>query len=75
MQDANRQPEVRAVQAPCPLCGGAVTTTDQRCPSCGLSLAGVYGRPGPFGQATLWWLAGGLALVYMFTLVIVALAR
>jgi hypothetical protein len=75
MQDAEMQPEVRAVQGPCPLCGGSITANDERCPSCGLTLAGVYGRPGPFGSVTLWWMAGGLGLVYALTLLIVALAR
>jgi hypothetical protein len=60
---------------PCPLCGAVVTATDERCPSCGLTLAGVYGRPGPFRQATFWWIGAGLAVVYVLALVIVALAR
>ncbi|MGH9025927.1 MAG: hypothetical protein ACRDWD_07410 [Acidimicrobiia bacterium] len=75
MQGGDTQSEVRAIQGPCPLCGAALAAADSRCPSCGLSLSGVYGRPGPFSQTTFWWLAGGLGLVYLLTLLIVALAR
>jgi hypothetical protein len=76
VQDGDvQQPEVRAVQGPCPLCGAPVEARDARCPSCGLSLAGVYGRSGPFSQVTFWWMAAGLGIVYLVTLLIVALAR
>jgi hypothetical protein len=57
------------------VCGAAVAPTDERCPGCGLSLAGVYGRPGPYSRSTIVWMGAGLAAVYALTLLVVALAR
>jgi len=55
----------------CPLCGGPVAATAERCPDCGCSLLGVDGRPGPFSRRTLWWWAGGLLAIYLVVLAIV----
>jgi hypothetical protein len=46
-----------------------------RCTSCGYHLAGVSGRPGPFSRQALWWSAAALLVVYLLTLLVVALAR
>ncbi len=58
----------------CPMCGGPVAAASARCPDCGMSLAGVDGRPGPFTRRTLWWWAGGLLVIYLVVLAIVAIA-
>jgi hypothetical protein len=55
----------------CPLCGGPVTATAERCPDCGCSLLGVDGRPGPFSRRTLWWWAGALLAIYLVVLAVV----
>jgi hypothetical protein len=57
----------------CPLCQGPARATDLRCPDCGMDLAGVGARPGPFGPTALWWWAGGLLAIYLLVLAIVAL--
>jgi len=44
-----------------------------RCESCGLTLAGLDGRPGPFARATFWWWAAALLAIYLAVLVIVVL--
>jgi hypothetical protein len=62
-----------AATAACPLCGTVVAPTDDRCPACNTSLAGVGGRPGPFSRSVLWWWAAALVAVYLLALVIVAL--
>jgi hypothetical protein len=58
----------------CPLCGTG-TGAAQRCPSCGWSLAGVDGRPGPYSRVALWWTGAGFLAVYLITLAIVALTH
>lgn len=55
----------------CPMCGGPVAASAERCPDCGLSLMGVDGRPGPFTRRTLWWWAGALLAIYLVVLAIV----
>jgi hypothetical protein len=35
----------------------------------------VAGRPAPFNRRALWWSVAGLVVVYLVTLLIVALAR
>ena len=55
----------------CPLCESDVAAEVQRCPACGLHLAGVGGRP-IFTQAVFWWTAMGFLAVYLITLAIVA---
>ncbi len=58
----------------CPLCGASVPDSESvtRCESCGMSLAGVGNRPGPFSSSTIWWWAGGLLAIYLVVLLIVA---
>jgi len=63
------------VAGTCPQCGNPVAELVPRCGSCGFSLAGVDGRPGPFSRAALLWTAIGFLTVYLGTLGIVALAR
>ena len=55
----------------CPLCGLAVGTAVQRCPDCGMTLAGVAPRPGPFSDRAIWWWAAALFAIYLAVLVIV----
>ena len=57
----------------CPLCGAPVATAASRCDSCGLTLAGLDGRPGPFSRATFWWWAAALLAIYLVVLVVVVL--
>jgi predicted nucleic acid-binding Zn ribbon protein len=59
----------------CPLCGNAVAADATRCGSCGYHLAGIGGRPSAFNRRALWWSAAALVVVYLVTLLIVALAR
>ena len=59
----------------CPLCSAPVAASDERCPSCGYTLAGVDGRPGPYGPTAAVWAAAALAVVYLLALVIVLLGR
>ena len=61
--------------ATCPLCAAPAAPSDERCGSCGYSLAGVGGRPAAFSRATLLWSVAALAAVYLITLAIVALTR
>jgi len=58
----------------CPLCGGPIRPDATRCPDCGMSLAGVGGRPGPFSHRDLWLWAGALLMLYLVVLGIVLLA-
>ena len=58
----------------CPLCEADVVPEVERCPTCGLHLAGVGGRP-LFAQPMLWWTAMGFLAVYLITLAIVAATR
>jgi hypothetical protein len=69
------QPSPSPSEAPsvCPLCGTSVAITANRCESCGLTLAGLDGRPGPFSRATVWWMAGALLAIYLVVLAIVVL--
>jgi hypothetical protein len=59
----------------CPLCGAPTDTHATRCSDCGMTLAGVDGRPGPFTRRSLWVAAGVLLAVYLVVLGIVALVR
>ena len=68
-EPAPRTPDVEAV---CPLCGNAVAPTEERCGSCGMSLAGVGDRPGPFTLRSLWVWAGAVFVIYLVALIIVA---
>ena len=62
------------MNASCPLCETDVTSELQRCPACGLHLAGIGGRP-LFSHAVLWWTAMGFLAVYLVTLAVVAATR
>ena len=59
----------------CPLCGAAITVSEQRCERCGFALAGVDGRPAAFSRTALWWSIAVFAVVYVLTLAIVAMTR
>lgn len=59
----------------CPLCSTPVSASDERCPDCGLDLAGVGDRPNPVSRVALLWSAMSLLAVYLVTLVIVAATR
>jgi hypothetical protein len=59
----------------CPLCGSATLGSEERCGTCGFTLAGVDGRPSAFSRAALWWSVAVFAAVYVVTLAIVALTR
>ncbi|MGH9015836.1 MAG: hypothetical protein ACRDZ1_18120 [Acidimicrobiia bacterium] len=69
------EPSAQPVPVACPLCGTAASTEAARCGSCGYHLAGIGGRPGPFSRPALWWMAFGLAVVYVVTLLVVLAAR
>lgn len=56
----------------CPLCGASTAAAAARCSSCGMTLAGVGGRPGPFTRGTLWLWAGLLLAIYVVVLAVVA---
>jgi hypothetical protein len=58
----------------CPVCETDVGSELKRCPSCGLHLAGVGGRP-VLTQPAFWWTAMGFLAVYLVTLVVVVLMK
>jgi hypothetical protein len=57
----------------CPLCGAVITAEAARCFDCGMTLAGVSPRPGPFSPRAIWWWAAALLAVYLVVLVIIVL--
>jgi hypothetical protein len=59
----------------CPLCDAPVRASDSRCPECNMTLAGVGNRPAAFSRRSLWLWAGGLLVIYLVVVVILALAR
>jgi hypothetical protein len=59
----------------CPLCGAPVSSDDERCRACNMTLAGVGGRPEPFTRASLWRWGAGLLVIYLAVLLVVALVR
>jgi hypothetical protein len=61
-----------AALVPCPLCA-LPKAPDARCPSCGLTAEFGPDRPNPFAGATLWLMAGAIAVVFAITLAVVAL--
>jgi hypothetical protein len=67
--ESARSPRVDAL---CPLCGTPVTPAAVRCESCGMSLAGVGDRPGPFSRRMLWVWGAVVLAIYVVALVIVA---
>lgn len=58
----------------CPLCEELIVADSDRCPACGLSLAGVGGRP-IYTQPLFWWTAMGFLAVYLITLAIVVATK
>jgi predicted amidophosphoribosyltransferase len=67
-------PPVGPAAGACPFCHGPVTADAARCPDCGMSLAGVDGRPGPFSHRDLWLWAAALLALYLVVLAIVVAA-
>lgn len=59
----------------CPQCSSPVAMADMRCTSCGYALAGIDGRPGPYGPAWGIWAGLALALAYVVALAIILLGR
>jgi hypothetical protein len=57
---------------PCPLCA-LPKDPDERCPSCGLTAEFGPDRPNPFAGATLWLMAGSIAVIFAITLLVVGL--
>ena len=62
------------VAMPCPLCGSQ-RATGVRCPECNADPGFGPDAPNPFANATLWVMMGGIAAVFVLTLLIVALTR
>jgi hypothetical protein len=59
----------------CPQCSTPAEAHTERCAACGYTLAGVGGRPGPYGR--LWGLGAAalLTVAYGIALVVVLLGR
>ena len=57
----------------CPLCGTPVADATERCPECGLDLAGVPPRPSACSRTAIVWTIVGFAVVYLIVLLAVAL--
>jgi hypothetical protein len=55
----------------CALCGGE-TQVGIRCPECNVDPGFGPDRPSPFASAALWAMMGGIAAVFVVTLIIVA---
>ena len=56
----------------CPMCG-LLKSTDDRCPSCGMTPEFGPDRPSPFAGATLWVMIGVILAVFALTLAVVAI--
>jgi len=50
-----------------------ITAGAARCFDCGMTLAGVGTRAGPFSPRAVWWWAAALLAVYLVVLAIVVL--
>ena len=57
--------------AACALCGTEHETV-LRCPQCNLDPGFGPDRPSPFSTATLWVMMGAIAVVFLVTLLVVA---
>lgn len=57
----------------CPLCGTPVADVTERCPECGLDLAGVPPRPSAYSRAAIVWTVVGFAVIYLCTVLAVSL--
>ena len=64
--------ERRSMIATCALCGTEHTSAI-RCPECNVDPGFGPDRPSPFASATLWAMMGGIAAVFLVTLLVVAL--
>lgn len=58
----------------CPLCEQTIGVGIDVCPSCGLHLEGVGGRP-VYTQPLFWWTAMGFLAVYLITLAVVVATK
>lgn len=56
----------------CPLCG-AEHIDGIRCPECNVDPGFGPDRPSPFGAPALWAMMGAIAVVFVVTLVLVAI--
>ena len=72
MSDVSPPPPPPATLVPCPLCA-LPKDPEVRCPSCGMTPEFGPDRPNPFAGATLWLMAGVIALLFGATLLVVAL--
>jgi len=57
----------------CPLCGTPVADMTERCPECGLDLAGVPPRPSAYSRTAIVLTIAGFAIVYLVILLAVVL--
>ena len=57
----------------CPVCATPVADSTERCPECGLDLAGVAPRPNAYSRTAIVWTVIGFALIYLCTVLAVAL--
>ena len=57
----------------CPVCDTPVADRTERCPECGLDLAGVTPRPSAYSRAAIVWTVVGFAVIYLCTVLAVAL--
>jgi len=55
------------------VCGTPVADVTERCPECGLDLAGVPPRPSAYSRAAIVWTVVGFAVIYVFTVLAVSL--
>lgn len=59
----------------CPVCGTPVADVTERCPECGLDLAGVPPRPAAYSRTAVAWTIVGFAVIYLVIVLAVALAN
>ncbi len=57
----------------CPVCGTPVADLTERCPECGLDLAGVPPRPSAYSRTAIVLTVVGFVIVYAVILLAVAL--
>jgi hypothetical protein len=68
------EPAVSPSSDECPLCEAAIVSDIDVCPSCGMHLAGVGGRP-VYTQPLFLWTAMGFLAVYLITLAVVVATK
>lgn len=59
------------MMAMCALCGTDLVDAS-RCPECNMDAGFGPDRPSPFSDATLWAMMGGIAAVFLITLLVVS---